>query len=110
MKITVTESMFKDHFKACGRGDQFSYAALGSLFEYYDEMESDMGEEMELDPVAICCDWSEYATASEAAREMSDWEPDPDAEDGDNETAALEHLRDNTTVIETGESYLVLSF
>lgn len=102
MKITVTESMFKDHFKACGRGDQFSWSALGSLFEYY--------EEMELDPVAICCDWAEYAKASEAARGMSDWKPDPEAEDGDNETAALEYLRDHTTVLETGESYLVLSF
>lgn len=110
MKITVTKSMFKDHFKACGRGDQFSWSALGSLFEYYGEIESDTGEEMELDPVAICCDWSEYAKASEAAREMSSWEPDPDADEDDNEAAALEYLRDHTTVLETGESYLVLSF
>lgn len=110
MKITVNQSMFCDYFKQCGRGDQFSYSALRCLFDYYDELDTDCGTDTELDPVAICCDWSEYDTAEEAAKQMSSWEPDADADAEANEEAALEHLRDNTTVLETGESFLVLSF
>lgn len=107
MKITVNQSMFCDYFKQCGRGDQFSYSALRCLFDYYD---ADCGTDTELDPVAICCDWSEYSSATDAAKEMSSWESDEDADEETNEEAALEHLRDNTTVLETGESFLVLAF
>lgn len=71
---------------------------------------TDCGTDTELDPVAICCDWSEYSSATDAAKEMSSWESDEDADEETNEEAALEHLRDNTTVLETGESFLVLAF
>ena len=37
MKQTVSKGMFRDAFKACGRGDQFSYEALGILFDYLEE-------------------------------------------------------------------------
>jgi len=59
MKITVTESMFCEQFKRL-RPENFTNAALESLFAYYEEMEQGSGEEMELDVVAICCDWTEY--------------------------------------------------
>lgn len=110
MKITVTESMFVDHFRACGRGDQFSIPALRALFEYYEEIDREGEDEMELDPVAICCDWSEYATALEAASEMSSFDPSASEDPDEREAAALEYLRDNTTVLETGDSYVVASF
>ena len=48
-------SHFRDEFQQRGRGDQFSYDALGLLFDFFD----DMGEDVELDVVAICCEYSE---------------------------------------------------
>ena len=59
MKQTVTETMFRDTFRAI-RPDNFSYAALGELFDWFEDYEDATGEEMELDVIAICCDWSEY--------------------------------------------------
>lgn len=59
MKITVTVADFRQAFKTQGRGDQFSYEGLDALFDYLEDCERDLGEEVELDVVAICCDFSE---------------------------------------------------
>lgn len=56
-----TASNFRDEFRACGRADQFSYEALGILFDYLEAYEMDTGEEIELDVVSICCDYTEAA-------------------------------------------------
>ena len=34
-----------------------------ALFEYYEECEEGSGTAIELDPIAICCDWTEYTYA-----------------------------------------------
>ena len=47
---------FRDAFHKMGRGEQFSYDALGALYEYFE----DIGENYELDVIAICCEFSEY--------------------------------------------------
>ena len=53
-EINVYE--FRDAFFKMGRGEQFSYAALSALYDYFE----DIGGHYELDVVAICCDFSEY--------------------------------------------------
>lgn len=50
---------FRDAFRAAGRKDQFSYDGLRVIFDYLEELESDLGEPVELDVVAICCDYAE---------------------------------------------------
>lgn len=67
MKLTVTESVFIDSFKNMGRGDQFSREGLGLLFDYYEETSPDM----ELDVIAICCDWAEYDTLADALKDYN---------------------------------------
>lgn len=59
MKQTVTESDFRDAFRAMGRTDQFSHEGLGVLFSYLESYEQDTGEELELDVIALCCDYYE---------------------------------------------------
>lgn len=59
MKSTVTETMFHDAFYRMGRADQFSYDARSALFDYLVDLEGDIGEEFELDVIALCCDYSE---------------------------------------------------
>lgn len=59
MKQTITKSMFRDAFQAANRGENFSYEGLGHIFDYLEEYEESTGEELELDVIAICCDFNE---------------------------------------------------
>ncbi len=103
MKQTINKSDFREAFAAMGRGDQFSYAGLGALFDYLEELERDTGEEYELDVIALCCDFSEYSVA-----ELREQWPELSAEAGDDDAAMLEAVEehvghfiavDNETVI-----------
>lgn len=111
MKITVTESEFVNRFRAI-RPDNFSVEALRALFDYLDQQEQDLGEAQQFDAVAICCDWTEFPSALEAA-EAYGWE-DPTPEGGERdstaERAALEFLQDETAVIELSSGVLVRDF
>ncbi len=64
MKQTITKSQFHDAFEAI-RPDNFSYNGLDALFEYLEAYEEGTGEEMELDVIAICCDFTEYGSLKE---------------------------------------------
>jgi hypothetical protein len=57
MKITVNKYDFLEAFTRANR-DNFSHEGLCLLFTYFDENE-DPRNEIELDVVAICCDYSE---------------------------------------------------
>jgi hypothetical protein len=59
MKTTVSRYDFERAFVDADRKDQFSYEALGLLFDYFESYEEETGEEIELDVIAICCDYSE---------------------------------------------------
>jgi len=54
MKQTLTKDMFRFQMNQI-RPDNFSYEGQGELFDYLDEMDS----ELEFDPIAICCDFSQ---------------------------------------------------
>jgi hypothetical protein len=58
MKTTVNFSEFRDIFQQI-RPDNFSYQGQKILFYYFEEYEESTGEEIELDVIAICCDFSE---------------------------------------------------
>jgi hypothetical protein len=78
----------------------FSYEGAYALIEYLENMESETGEEMEFDAVAIRCDFSEFESAIEAADNYIDKSEEFDGDEEDKEKAALEFLQGNTTVIE----------
>lgn len=63
MKQTITRSQFHDAFRI--RPTNFSYAGLNELFDYLEEYEDSTGEELELDVIALCCDFSEYENLEE---------------------------------------------
>ena len=68
MKTTVRLDDFIDAFQRADRTpSNFSFQGLHVLYDYLVQMENDRGEEMELDVVAICCDFAE-ATAEEIAQ------------------------------------------
>lgn len=102
MKTTVSKSQFVDSFRACGRETQFSRAALFALFEYLEEYENSTGEEIELDPIGICCEWAEFSSAREAASEYGF-----EAEDDDE---AEKWLGRKTTVVQFDGGLVVQQF
>jgi hypothetical protein len=112
MKETVTESRFIQAFQTL-RPDNFSRAGLSALFEHLEELEQDLGEETEFDPIALCCEWTEYKDAFEAA-EAYGWEapeiPEGEERDDTSDRKALEYLQDNTHFIDFEGGILVLNF
>lgn len=59
MKQTVYLNDFRDAFHKMGRSNQFSYEGLEWLFDHCEELERDLGEDYELDVIALCCDFTE---------------------------------------------------
>lgn len=111
MKKTIDLYSFRDAFQRVRSGN-FSYEGLEALFGYLEEYEDSTGEEIELDVIGICCDYSEHNSAREAISDCGyGWEPDPDDSKEDNEVAALEWLQDQTTVIPVaGGGVIIQSF
>ena len=59
MKQTISRCDFHDAFVKHDRLTQFSYEARELMFEHLEQYEDQTGEELELDVIAICCDYSE---------------------------------------------------
>ena len=63
---TGTKTNFIDWFRKSElRKDQFTYGALDSLFDYFEQLEEDTGEKVSFDPIAICCEFTEYENIEE---------------------------------------------
>ena len=97
MKQTVSFYDFERAFVDMGRADQFSYDAKRALFEYFEQLGEDIGEEIELDVIAICCEYSEE-TWEEIADNFSIDTSDCEDED-EGKQAVEEYLLDNTSVV-----------
>jgi len=63
MKQSIGFIEFCNAFDAYGRSEQFSYEAQRALFDYLEDYEESTGEELELDVIALCCDYSEESPA-----------------------------------------------
>ena len=82
MKTTVSRYDFQQAFTDANRAANFTSAGLDALFNYLEEYEEDTGEEIELDVIALCCEYTEYADVQEFAAAYSDsylvWETEPE--------------------------------
>jgi hypothetical protein len=100
MKQSVNFSDFVDAFHAFNRYEQFGYEALKVIFEYLEEYEGATGEEIELDVIAICCDYNAEHYTSIASSYSIDLEG---LDDDEAKQAVIEYLQDNTSYL--GEAY-----
>lgn len=66
MKQTIGFSEFQDAFTNL-RPQNFSLQELGVLWDYLEQYEQDCGEEIELDVIALCCDFYEDSWKSIAS-------------------------------------------
>ena len=84
MKKTINFYDFVKAFTDAGRAEQFSREALAGIFDYIEQAERDAGEELELDVIAICCDFTEASwqdIVSDYSIDISDCESDQDYRD-----------------------------
>lgn len=100
MKQTVDRCMFIDSFKAHGRQDSFSHWGLNALWDYFEEYEQGTGEEIELDVVAICCEYNE-STLAEFKNDYPDY---ADIEDIDE---LVEKVSESTSVVDYGDDVIL---
>lgn len=85
MKSTVNFSQFIDSFSESYKNN-FTYEGKLALFNYLQEYEEDTDTEIELDPVALCCEYTEYENLKELQEDYPNIE-------------SIEELQDNTQFI-----------
>ena len=97
---TINKYEFSDAFQKMGRGDQFSYEGLIALFDYLEMFEDDIGEPIELDVIAICCEYTEYENLKEFQNDYGD------------EYETLESIYNRTALIqvEDTERFIIQQF
>ena len=111
MKEQVNFCDFQDRFRGHNRQDQFSYEGKKALFDYLEEMEESCGTEIELDVIALCCEFTEYETAADCIHDAGyDFEPDADLDEDEKEESCLDYLRDNTQVITFDGGIIIQDF
>ena len=94
MKQSVTRFDFVDWFRGSDTyKNNFSYNGLNSLFDYFEQLEEEMENEIDFDPIAICCEFSEYENLNEIKENYSSVEINN-----------IDDLRYHTNVIEIDDS------
>ena len=96
MYQSINRSEFHSAFHRMDRGTQFSYEALNLLFDHFEEIETE-DNPIELDVIAICCDYSED-TYDNIARNYS-IEDLEDLSIEDKKQAIEDFLNDRTILI-----------
>jgi hypothetical protein len=98
MKQTVYLEDFRKAFKDT-RPNQFSYDALTALYNYFEQLEDDIGEELDLDIIAVCCDYCEYKDFQELKSNYLN-------------IKTLDQLKERTEVIpiENSQGFIVRNF
>lgn len=108
MKTTVSSYDFERAFVDAGRQDQFSYEGRDVLFAYLEEYEASTGQEIELDVVALCCDYYEATTEEIILNYRIDVEGLDDEEQLE---AVREYLMDNGAYVgEVADGFVYSAF
>jgi hypothetical protein len=103
MQLSINHpSQFRDAFQAHGRGNQFSYEALGLLFEFLEEVAPDY----KLDVIALCCEYTEDSVEAIAANYSIDLS-ECGGDYYEMSAAVKEFLEENTMLVGETESGFV---
>jgi hypothetical protein len=89
--------------------NSFSYDGAKALQDYLEEL-TDGADNQEFDPIAWCCDFTEYSSAYEAMQEYAEDDDRPTGIAEKEEAAALEWLQDRTTAITFNNGIIIQGF
>ena len=95
MKQSINMYDFERAFKRFER-DNFSYDGLKALFEYLEEYEEGTGEEVELDVIALCCEYAEYDSLKELNNDYG------------TKYSRIEQVEDKTQVIQIDDNRFII--
>lgn len=97
IKKTFNENDFINEFKAYNRMDNFSYHGLTVLFESLDEMAQDCEMDIEMDVIALCCEYNE----SSVNDVINDYSIDVSSCENDDEIMEFvkKYLREHTMLL-----------
>lgn len=108
MKTTLSRHDFERAFSDANRKENFSYEGLALLFDYMEEYEANTGEEIELDVIAICCEYCEDTEEGIIETYSIDME---EVEEDERTTVVREFLEYRTTVVgETASGFVFACF
>ena len=117
MYQTIDFNDFRAAFAARGRDTQFTPDGLRLLFDHLEELEASTGEPIELDVIALCCEYSEDTVAELAADHDITLDEDDVADLDEDERAdalmgaVVKYLCTETTVCgETADTIVYVSF
>jgi hypothetical protein len=99
-------------FDQYGRGDQFSGEGLIALFDYLDELSEALGEDIKIDVIGLCCDFTEYDSLQDLIEAYLDGMDSKLVNNIDeNKKDILDYFKERTQVIEVdGGSYIIENF
>lgn len=105
IKATITDEY---HFwewlkRSDNYGNNFSLEGAEAVQAYYDDLSDELGEDIEFDAIAWCCEWAEYDSITEA---MNGYKQDGDDELTEGEMLAW--FQDNTQVIELDNGHVLV--
>jgi len=99
MKQTIGIHQFNKAFEDMNRLTNFSYEGRKALFDYLEQYEQDTGSEVELDVIALCCEYSEYDNLAEFQKDYG------------KEYESMKDIEDATQVIKIDdESFIIQQF
>ena len=115
MKEEITFNGFCDRFEDMGRDKQFSYEGKKALFDYLEEYEDSTGDKIELDIIALCCEYSEYDNLSDYIKDYNtdvdkeEFTDDKDFDVEEYDKAVFEEIEQKTTLIkiENNEGFII---
>lgn len=66
--LTITidnDCQLQQLFEEYGRGGQFSNLGFRALYRYLDDLSDDIGQDIHIDVIGLCCDFTEYESLDE---------------------------------------------
>ena len=98
MKQTINFSQFCDGFPDTYKNN-FSYEGKRALFDYLEQLEEDSDGLIEYDPIALCCEYTEYKDLAELQQNYT-------------EIGSMDDLQDKTQVImiENSDGFIIANY
>ena len=85
---------FAQAFENHNRQNQFTRAGLSALYDYLEEYSEELGDDLELDVIALCCEFTEYKTIKDALEEYN--------------FTSIQELTDNTFILHTNDGGIIV--
>ena len=105
-----TAHELQTEFNRYDRSENFTPAGVRVLFEYLEETSEDFGEDIKLDIIGLCCDYSEDAFEDIAANyciDLTDRDGETIEDEEEIRRIVLDYLNNNTVVCGVTETTAV---